>query len=153
RGRIATESPVEIVARVLNHVDIRGHVTAWGADAVKAAQRQRNLDAFLDLAVQYESHCAAQHDPASLTGFLFWIEHPVSPELDLQPVVTTGDAVHVLTYHGAKGLEWPVVVAADLHYRPKSRLWDARVESLHAGVDLADPLRDRFIRFWPYPFG
>jgi len=153
RARIATESPVEIVARVLNYVDIRAHVTAWGIDAVKAAQRQRNLDAFLDLAVQYESHCAAQHDPASLTGFLFWIEHPVSPELDLQPVVTTGDAVHVLTYHAAKGLEWPVVVASDLHYRPKPRLWDVRVESLAPGVDLADPLRDRFIRFWPYPFG
>jgi ATP-dependent exoDNAse (exonuclease V) beta subunit len=153
REEIGTQSPVEIVARVLNYVGIREVVTAWGPNAIKAMQRQRNLDALLNLAVEYERHCAAQHLAATLTGFLFWLEHPHSPELDLQPVVTTGDAVHVLTYHRAKGLEWPVVVNTDFHYQWQSRLWDVRVESDGEPFDLHRPLANRVIRFWPRVFG
>jgi ATP-dependent exoDNAse (exonuclease V) beta subunit len=153
RDEIGTQSPVEIVARVLNYVGIREVVTAWGPNAIKAMQRQRNLDALLNLAVEYEHHCDAQHLAATLTGFLFWLEHPHSPELDLQPVVTTGDAVHVLTYHRAKGLEWPVVVNTDFHYQWQSRLWDVRVEGEGEAFDLHRPLANRVIRFWPRVFG
>ena len=96
REQTVTQSPVEIVARMLNYVGLRPIATGWGPDAMGATQRQRNLDAFLDLAVTYEDHCATQHEAATLTGFLVWLDHPSSPELDLQPVVTAGDAVHVL---------------------------------------------------------
>ena len=153
REQTVTQAPVEIVARVLNYVGIRPIVTAWGPDAIRVAQRQRNLDAFLNLAVQYEDHCATQHEAATLTGFLFWLENPTSPELDLQPVVTGGDAVHVLTYHRAKGLEWPVVVATDFHYAWRPRLWDVRTESSTGALDLDDPLGGRGIRFYPNVFG
>ncbi len=153
RGQTITQSPVEIVARVLNYVGIRPIATAWGPDATTAAQRQRNLDAFLHLSVEYENHCASQHEAATLTGFLFWLENPTSPDLDLQPVMTGGDAVHVLTYHRAKGLEWPVVVATDFHYAWRSRIWDVRVESTSGRLDLDNPLDGRAIRFYPKVFG
>jgi ATP-dependent helicase/nuclease subunit A len=152
RGEIGTQSPVEIVARVLNYVGLREAVTAWGPNAIKAAQRQRNLDALLGLAVEYERHCDSQHLAATLTGLLFWLENPHSPELDLQPVVTTGDAVHVLTYHKAKGLEWPVVVAADLHFGWPTRLWGVRVDGDAEPFDLARPLANRVLRHWPQIF-
>ena len=153
RGPTMTQSPVETVARVLNYIGVRPIVTAWGPDAITAAQRQRNLDAFLDLSVEYENHCSSQHEAATLTGFLFWLENPTSPELDLQPVVTGGDAVHVLSYHRAKGLEWPVVVATDFHYTWRPRIWDVRVESASEGLDLDNPLAGRAIRFYPNVFG
>ena len=153
RSQTITQSPVEIVARVLNYVGIRPIATAWGPDAITAAQRQRNLDAFLHLSVEYENHCASQHEAATLTGFLFWLENPTSPDLDLQPVMTGGDAVHVLTYHRAKGLEWPVVVATDLHYKWWSRIWEVRVESASGKLDLDNPLEGRTIRFYPNVFG
>ncbi|MDE0661445.1 MAG: UvrD-helicase domain-containing protein [Gammaproteobacteria bacterium] len=152
RAESALRSPVEIVARVLNEVDIRRIAAAWGPDEIRAAQRQRNLDAFLDLAVEYEKHAASHHEPGTLTGFLFWLEHPNSPDLDLQPVVTTGDAVHVLTYHRAKGLEWPVVVCTDFDYQERSRTYDVRVE-LAGDFDIDDPLANRAIRYWPDIFG
>src|SRR5690606_6147235 len=120
---------------------------------IKAAQRHKNLDALLNLAVEYERHCDAQHLAATLTGFLFWLENPHSPELDLQPVVTSGDAVHVLTYHKAKGLEWPVVVAADLHFSWPTRLWDVRIERDGTPFDIERPLAGRQIRYWPNVFG
>ena len=148
RETAASLSPLETVVRVLNDVGIRETVTAWGPDSVKAAQRQRNLDALLDLAVLYEEHCAAQHQAASLTGFLFWLEEPSSPELDLQPVVTAGDAVHVLTYHRAKGLEWPVVVLTDFDYEEMNRLWEPRMAQLE-GFDIRAPLGGRAVRWWP----
>ncbi len=144
-------SPVEIVARVLNDVGTRAIATAWGPDAIKAAQRQRNLDAFLDLAVAYERHCESHHDAATLTGYLFWLENPSSPELDLQPMITSGDAVHVLTYHRAKGLEWPVVITTDFHYNERPSVWDVRATA--TAFDVTEPLANRRIHFWPNVFG
>ena len=148
RQTIASLSPLETVVRILNDVGIRETVTAWGPDSVKAAQRQRNLDALLDLAVLYEEHCASQHEAASLTGFLFWLEEPSSPELDLQPVVTAGDAVHILTYHRAKGLEWPVVVLTDFDYEEMNRLWEPRVTQVDP-FSIEAPLAGRAVRWWP----
>ncbi len=148
-----TQSPVEIVARVLNYVGVRRIASSWGPDAITATQRQRNLDAFLHLAVEYENHCVSQHEAATLTGFLFWLENPTSPELDLQPVITGGDAVHVLTFHRAKGLEWPVVVMTDFHHKWRPRIWDVRIESNSDEIDLGNPLKGRSIRFFPNVFG
>ena len=148
----ALRSPVEMVARVLNDVDVRRIATAWGPDEIRAAQRQKNLDAFLNLAVEYEKHAASHHDPGTLTGFLFWLEHPSSPDLDLQPVVTSGDAVHVLTYHRAKGLEWPVVICTDFDQAMRLSTWDARVE-LTGAFDTEHPLAGRELRYWPNVFG
>ena len=152
RVESALRSPVETVARVLNDVDIRRIVAAWGPDEIRAAQRQKNLDAFLNLAVEYEKHAASHHEPGTLTGFLFWLEDPSSPDLDLQPVVTSGDAVHVLTYHRAKGLEWPVVVCTDFDYSERLRTWDVRVETA-GSFDIEAPLASRELRYWPNIFG
>ena len=88
--------------------------------------------------VTYEDRCATQHEAAILTGFLVWLEPPSSPEVDLRPVVTGGDAVHVLTYHRAKGLEWPVVVATEFHYTWGSRIREVRSRPGSGPLDIDD---------------
>ena len=57
-----------------------------------------------------------------------------------------------MTHHGAKGLEWPVVVLLDLHTDVKDNVWSITAAS-RSGIQVTDPLRDRFIRYWPWPFG
>ena len=152
RGEALAQSPLEVASRVVNEVGLRKIVAAWGPDAVAAAQRQRNLDAFLGLAAAYEAQCEPLGAAATLTGFLFWLDAPHAPELDLQPVITGGDAVAVLTYHRAKGLEWPVVIAADLDYEERTAVWAPRIKLL-TPFDVNAPLAGRIVRWWPNVFG
>ncbi len=64
------------------------------------------IEAFLGQTLAYE-----EGHPASLEGFLHWFASG-SRTLRRDPE-NTGDAVRVLTIHGAKGLEAPIVFLAD----------------------------------------
>ncbi|MHB8671838.1 MAG: UvrD-helicase domain-containing protein, partial [Acidimicrobiales bacterium] len=66
-----------------------------------AAERRRQLEGLLRLA---QEHSAA--DPAAtVSGFLSWLAATVRGD---EPD-TGGDVVTLSTFHGSKGLEWPVV--------------------------------------------
>jgi DNA helicase-2/ATP-dependent DNA helicase PcrA len=72
-----------------------------------ASTARVHLDAFADVAVRY----MGSSDRPTLPGFLSWLEAARSQErgLDAGQVESDTDAVHVLTVHAAKGLEWDVV--------------------------------------------
>jgi ATP-dependent helicase/nuclease subunit A len=64
------------------------------------------LEEFLELALVYE-----RQEPPSLQGFLAWlrsVEAVVKRDMEIER-----DEVRVMTVHGAKGLEAPVVILAD----------------------------------------
>jgi ATP-dependent helicase/nuclease subunit A len=64
------------------------------------------LEEFLELALAYE-----RQEPPSLQGFLAWLrsaEAVVKRDMEIER-----DEVRVMTVHGAKGLEAPVVILAD----------------------------------------
>lgn len=64
------------------------------------------IDEFLSLGIEYER----QH-PSSLEGFLHWIDAAdTEVKRDMED---TGDQVRVMTIHGAKGLEAPIVFLPD----------------------------------------
>jgi ATP-dependent helicase/nuclease subunit A len=82
------------------------------------------LDEFLDLALGYERKA-----PASLQGFMAWLR---TADLEVKrDMEISRDEVRVMTVHGAKGLEAPVVFLADTASSP------------------TDTLRLRLIRFAP----
>jgi len=58
----------------------------------------------------------------------------------------------VLTHHRAKGLEWPVVICADLDFAIRSGIWKATALSETAMTDISRPLDGRRLRYWPWPF-
>jgi ATP-dependent helicase/nuclease subunit A len=64
------------------------------------------LDEFLNLALDYE-----RRDTPSLQGFVAWLRHAqteVKRDMEI-----ARDEVRVMTVHGAKGLEAPIVILAD----------------------------------------
>jgi ATP-dependent exoDNAse (exonuclease V) beta subunit len=60
--------------------------------------------------------------------------------------------VRVLTYHRAKGLEWPVVVMTSLGKGSEPRMFKPVIEPPEGGFDATRPLEGRWIRFWPWPY-
>src|SRR5262245_14297957 len=97
----AREAPFTFYARVLGAEGGRKHFLArLGHEADDA------LDEFLNLALDYE-----RRETPSLQGFIAWLR---TAQTDVKrDMEITRDEVRVMTVHGAKGLEAPIVVLAD----------------------------------------
>jgi ATP-dependent helicase/nuclease subunit A len=109
--------PFELYARLVEaEGGRRALLGRLGRDAEDA------LDEFLELALDYQR----RHAP-SLEGFLDWLGRgEVEIKRDLEQAGR--DEVRVMTVHGAKGLEAPIVFLADTASRPENAdriLWGA----------------------------
>jgi len=134
-------TPAELYAHVLVTNDGRRKLLArLGMDA------DDPIDEFINLALAYQ----ASHPP-TLQGFLHWLaagETEIKRDLE-----QGGDAVRVITVHGSKGLQAPIVFLPDTAQTPAMRdalLWSDGNPALllwAAKVDDLDPitaeLRDR----------
>ncbi len=140
---------------VIEALRLRDVCASWG----EAEQRLANLGALRALAVRFVEERVATGAGATVVGFLARLEELAddasreeSPD-DEQGDVSGQDAVEVSTWHKAKGREWPVVVLAQLvHHWPPS-VCGVHVESDGLGLDVNDPLRGRWVRYWPHPYG
>lgn len=144
-------APRETLERLLADGHLPQRVLAWRQDPAVGRIRLANLEALLALADQYEDSCRSAHRAATVSGLLLWLD--VQAEAGQDKLATPGvDAVQVMTHHAAKGLEWPVVILADLEKEARNRLWSVTTQS-RQDIDARAPLKDRFIRYWPWPFG
>ncbi len=93
--------PYELLERVLTrHHGRRNLLARLGHEA------EDGIDALLTQALAYENT-----ETPSLTGFLEWLgamEVTIKRQMD-----TASDQIRVMTIHGAKGLEAPIVILAD----------------------------------------
>ncbi|WP_322893176.1 MULTISPECIES: double-strand break repair helicase AddA [unclassified Yoonia] len=109
--------PYDLIARILIRHDGRRKLLArLGAEA------EDGIDALLSQALAYESTGVP-----SLTGFLTWMQTDdleVKRQMDSQ-----GDKIRVMTVHGAKGLEAPIVILPETMKRRN----DYKGEILPAG--------------------
>lgn len=144
-------SPLEALQTVVAHGQLSAIVLRWSRDENEVRTRLANLEALLALARTYEESSRSTGQSASVSGLILWLGEQAEADLDTlaQPAI---DAVAVLTHHGSKGLEWPVVILTDLEKQVKTRLWSISTVS-QSVVDVQNPLQGRFIRFWPWPFG
>jgi ATP-dependent exoDNAse (exonuclease V) beta subunit len=133
---------------VLDAVEARERCLEWGESAFRLA----NLDALRAHAVTYTSLCAADGRGCTPAGLVAAFVDLAASGLDARAVVAQEDAVVVSTWHSAKGLEWPVVVLFDLDRDPYFTALGVQVVAARAGFDVAAPLAERWVRYWPQPY-
>ena len=135
--------PYDLIERILTRHDGRRKLLArLGAEA------EDGIDALLAEALAYE-----QGSVPSLTGFLVWMQ---TGEVEVKRRLDSANrAIRVMTVHGAKGLEAPVVILPDTAKWPeRSRgqiargtdglaLWKTRAEESPALLREAADLRRR----------
>jgi ATP-dependent helicase/nuclease subunit A len=155
RARLNVLSPSEAFDVALHNGGVFATVSAWGPTITRASQRRANLESMRAIAVKYEQASAKNHTPATIASFLYWCDFLAESETDLKATDEHVNAIFVSTYHQAKGLEWPVVICTDLNAEPRPRLWEVTVTPVDPTkpFDLNQPLANRRLRFWPWPFG
>ncbi|WP_119167187.1 double-strand break repair helicase AddA [Algihabitans albus] len=106
RGRADLVPPYEFFAELLGAEEARSRLLErLGPDAADP------IEEFLGLALSYE----AEHTP-SLEGFLHWME--IGAQEIKRDAEVAGASVRVMTVHGAKGLQAPVVFLPDSMQTP-----------------------------------
>jgi ATP-dependent helicase/nuclease subunit A len=147
RTKLLRLSPREALDVAIAVLDLPGLLPSWG----DVAARHANLGALRELATEYEADCQRERRPGSAAGLAVWL---ADQETVNRPASPDPDAVQVMTCHRAKGLEWPCVILADLDGDDTPRLFNAPAATAGArGINPDDPLKDRWVRFWPWPYG
>lgn len=103
RGQVDFLRPYDLLERVLiRHKGRQKLIGRLGEEA------EDGIDALLNQALAYE-----QTDIPSLTGFLHWME---TDDIEIKRTVdSAGARIRIMTIHGAKGLEAPIVILPDTH--------------------------------------
>lgn len=151
RGGMKLQTPAELLDAVIAHGDLAGIASQW--DPGRADKRRANLEALRGHAAEYENSCTTEGSPASHSGFLAWCDELAQDGGDQGALDESADNVQVMTWHGSKGLEWPVVICMDLPDPPRARIWNSPLVVSPTQFHPDNPLAGRWIRFWPYPFG
>ncbi|WP_295311253.1 double-strand break repair helicase AddA [Roseobacter sp.] len=142
RANVDFLRPYDLVERILTRHDGRRKLLArLGAEA------EDGINALLSQALAYE-----RTSIPSLTGFLVWIE---TDDLEVKRQIdTASDQIRVMTVHGAKGLEAPVVILPDTRKRDitindsiltmeDTPVWKTRADDMPASmVTVVDAMKE-----------
>lgn len=141
------KTPLEYFDAVLTLGGVYKAIMRWG----QVEDRLLNFEELRALVAAYEQERDRNRAPTTVTDLCSWL----GEQKGSQPESRASDAVTVMTFHGSKGLEWPLVILTDLDDKPKGGAFGAHVDSdvTGDGIDWNDPLAGRWLRFWPWPFG
>ncbi|CAN5258189.1 UvrD-helicase domain-containing protein [soil metagenome] len=145
RSRAYQLTPAEALDAALHIEGLSTLIGRWGA----FEQRLHNLEALRALAETYQDEQRIDRQAATLTGLCQWLAARTDAA---QPQSLHPDAVQLLTYHGAKGLEWPVTILTELEAEAKGSPFGlfARNET---EPNWQSPLDGRVLHYWPWPYG
>ncbi|MBM7572932.1 UvrD-helicase domain-containing protein [Aquibacillus albus] len=153
RGKINQMSPSEVLDMALVAANVDEVTLRWG----DGEQRLANVDALRKLATQFEEISSTNGTVATTSGFLFFLDR-AEQDKNLNLVAESADenAVRVLTYHKAKGLEWPFVILNSLEKssgRSKPPVFDQVTAVSTTAFQVEAPLEGRQLFYWPWPYG
>ncbi|MFY8199467.1 MAG: UvrD-helicase domain-containing protein, partial [Pirellula staleyi] len=139
--------PSVIVQQVIEALEIPVGIRNW-TDPVR---RCAHLDSILKHACNYEDTTLHAGEAATLTGLILYLEELSGSGTDNRHPPLGHDAVTLMTYHGAKGLEWPTVILSGLDSERDPDVW---LPIAHGGSHSdINPLEGRSLRYWIWPFG
>lgn len=145
RERAHQLTPAEVLDALIHAGSILDTMLSWGT----AEQRLQNIEALRQMVEAYQEEQHAERQAATLTDACEWIAAQTDA---VQPASRNPDAVHIMTYHAAKGLEWPIVVLTELDAAAKGSPFGLTAED-EAAADWSSPLAGRRLRYWPWPYG
>ncbi|MFM0009105.1 UvrD-helicase domain-containing protein [Paraburkholderia sediminicola] len=151
RATLAALTPREALRLAKAESHVARVASQWSSSPHQARTRIANVEALMDLGAAYEDECIAARRPATVSGLLRWLDTLADGQADDRSA-TADDAVSVMTHHGAKGLEWPVVILTSLGTAARSALWSVRART-DGEFNPERPLENRFVHFWPKTWG
>lgn len=138
-------TPAEMFDAVLHAEGLLARICSWGL----VEQRLHNLEAVRGLVAAYQDEQRAERQAATLTGLCRWLAEQQGAA---QPTSRHREAVQILTYHRAKGLEWPIVILTELEADAKGSPFRLSAEN-EVPPDWRAPLAGRVLHYWPWPYG
>ncbi len=124
REELSGKGVASIVRGLVIRMNLLDRCAKWGEGEV----RKDNLMALVQNARDYEDSCLTLGESATLEGFISRIQ---DGEIKVEGYAS--DGVNILTYHGSKGLQWPLVIMFSLSSDSltdkqvaKGFLWDVR---------------------------
>lgn len=140
-------SPTLVLHQVIEALELPELIKKWS----DPGQRCSNLDSLLRHALEYEELAFDTGQAATLGGMILYLEKLADENKDYRYPPQGHDAVSLITYHSAKGLEWPVVVLSGLDSDRSPDMWSPAVTGGLQNQE--NPLLGRTLRYWIWPFG
>lgn len=137
-------SPTEILQHVIAVLDL----DMLSEKSVDAVRKRSNLAELRRICADYCTRKKNAHDVATASGFIKDWTDSAAP----QAPGSGSNTVNVLTYHKAKGLEWPVVILNSLDSDLRGNVFGVHIRPTDA-FNPQDPLKNRSICYLPWPFG
>jgi ATP-dependent helicase/nuclease subunit A len=149
RSRLPLLTPTETLRVAISSGGVRETVYRWGPSAHRGQHRLNNLSALLDHSEDYVGQCTSRNEPATSAGLVLWLQALKDAGRDTQASGDDENAIQLVTHHGAKGLEWPIVISMDMDAKLRPRILGLNVLPSSKPMKLSDPLAGRTLRYWP----
>ncbi len=147
---VADRTIYALVADTLSAMELLDAVGSWP----DGEQARANLLRLLGEAAEFmdsnrEALAHGGYHGHGIQTFLSWLATRQDEDEEPDKTVLEEDAITLRTWHGAKGLEWPVVAVCNLDRQVKPRLPNLNLE-YRSFDDLSKILEHARIDYWPH---
>jgi ATP-dependent exoDNAse (exonuclease V) beta subunit len=145
--RHSCAGPVAALDLVTEALELRERCLSWG----NAPEHLGQLESLRAHAVTYAECAQEEGVPATPAGLIAHFDVLSRAGRDTQAGLPEG-AVQVVTWHGSKGMEWPMVYLLALRKPPLATPLGVSVVASKGPLNLKDPLSERMVRLLPDPY-
>ena len=140
----ADATPLEILEYVISALELDKKIAGMSNPDL----RMSNLDELRKVCNEYMNQAQVNRTAATPAGFVAMLAND-----EKKSASGFGEnTVNIMTYHKSKGLEFPIVILGSLDSEGKNNAFGIRTLGAET-FDINDPLANRTIHYWPWPFG